>query len=446
MTSSAFPQNRITGAVLSTQWTFSICYFYFVFVAYLCDGLVSFFVRGVFPPWRQLLAIGLYFILLRFPKKYLGKSGNSFLFLVLACLFWFFLRANLTYATSGIGLTRILYSFWLLTFAIPFFVLPTMYALKQKKPMSLYWKIVCLGGFFGAGLLLDGITGGFFNFLKGGVLSYGVNIEDLIRYSFFAQLLTSVGVFGGLTCALSLYIVSREKNIFKQMFALGMGLLFIAGSWFTGSRQIFFLVLGVYLFGLPVYVFFAKGRKLLLVPCLFFLVPMIAISGKDFLVGNSQDEITERFTAENISEDSRTETWKQGCQEVLGNPKVLLWGNHFAYTGGGGGSDMGESGAHYENTFLCQINNTGIIQGFYVLLPVLFILKKMYDAKHRRTFFDFTTLLFLGGYLLTSLVSPNGVGITALPCLYFIAGVYNVRNYFAPPSDPTPLRSPRLQF
>lgn len=415
------------------KWKYSILYFYAVFVAYLCDGGVAFFMRGVFSPWRQLLALGLFFILFRFPKKYLGKSGRTFLLIASTFIVWFVFRACITFLFSNIGAMRIAYSFWGITIGIPFFILPTMYALRRGDPVSLFWKILLLGGFFGCGLLFDGISGGFFNFLKADVIAYSVDVDDLIRYSFLAQLLTSIGIVGSLFCALSLYLVSKAKTTVGQLIALGCGFVFLLGSWFTGSRQIFIPLLGVYLAGLPAYIFFAKGRKILLIPCLLVIVPLAAISGKNFLVEHSQDEIAERFTVENISEDSRTETWKQGCRDIFLNPKVLFWGNQFAYTGGGGTSDAGERGSHYENTFLAQINNTGIIQGLYVVFPIFFILKKMKDAGRKKTFFDFTMLLFLAVYILTSLVSPNGVGITALPALYFIAGIYNVRDYFVPP-------------
>lgn len=411
---------------------FKLYFFYFCIIALLCDGFFSYFLRGPLTIWRQLLLLGCWGVFFAYPKQYLGRAGKTFLLFIYALLAWFVLRAGLTYVELGFNPIRLGYALFIFFGAIPFFILPTIVLRSGKDPTSIFRFFALLGGFFGGGLIIDGISGGYFLFLKEDLLySVGADLDDVFRYSFLAQLISTFGCISFLSVISSLYMVSIKRTIFSQGFYLLCALLVCIGGWFSGSRQIVYPAFLIFFTGILFYFIVGRGKKFLIGASTLLGVAFLSLPIYEFLVKTSdKDEMTERFTLEAIAQDTRYLTWKAGWNETVGDPVVFFMGNGVAYTMGQQARGAEVVGSHYENTFFTVISNAGIFGVVLFLLPVFFILWRIWTRSGPLVFFDFLSIFFIGGFLLTSIASPNGITPTAQIAIYVLAGIYNHRDQF----------------
>lgn len=408
---------------------FKLYFFYFCIIALLCDGFFSYFLRGPLTIWRQLLLLGCWGVFFAYPKQHLGKAGKTFLLFIYALLAWFVLRAGLTYVELGFNPIRLGYAFFIFFGSIPFFILPTMVLRSGKGPASMFRFFALLGGFFGGGLIIDGISGGYFLFLKEDIFSVSmIDSEDIFRYSFLAQIITTFGSISLFSIISSLYMLSIVKKTSSQFFYLVCALLVCIGGWFSGSRQIVYPTLLVFFVGILAYLFIGRGKKMGVALGILLGVFFLAEPIYHFLVRTSdKDEMTERFTLEAIKEDERYLTWQDGWNDTVESPIVLLIGNGVGYTVGQQARGREVVGRHYENTFFSMISNAGILGLLLLLLPIFFVLWKIYTRKGGIAFFDVLSIAFIGGFLLISFVSPNGLTPTAQISIYTLAGIYNNR-------------------
>jgi hypothetical protein len=423
MKMAGFDLNRLSYV----QW--QLLFFYCASAAYLCDGFVSFFLRGIIPFWRQLIvAAGLWFLLEGY-NRFFNAKGRNFLLIIGCCAGWLVLRGVVTYFELGFNVVRLAYALVLGICGIPFFLFPALLVHQRHDPRNLFRFFAWLGAFFGAGLIIDGLTGGFFVCLKEEVLADGVKADDLFRYSFLAQIISTFGVMSVFCVTSSLYMVYWSRLPVQQLIYFGCGLLIAVGSWYSGSRQITLPALASLALGVVGYVLFVRRSKVVLTVALVLGTLFAAGMLYQFLVDNSNDETVDRYTIDSLAEDDRSYMWSDGAKAVLGDPLVFLFGKGLAYASGQRSLPHEALGFHYENSYYSRGSETGFGGLMLLLMPCIFVFHQIIRAR-RRHYLDWLAFLFMGNYLFISYISPNGLHFTSQAMVYLMAGVYCFRSYF----------------
>ena len=404
-------------------------FFYFSAIALLCDGLFSYFLRGPLTYWRQLVVVVGLFLLIAAPKRLFNEKGRHFLLLVSLCVFIVIFRGIVTYIELEFNIIRLGYALILAICGIPFFLFPALIVCGHKDPLDFFLFFTILGSFFGIGMIFDGLYGGYFLFLKENTLAIGVTIDDIYRYSFLSQIITTFGVFDAFCLMSSLYLMYKAKQLPIQLIYLSSSLLIVAGSWFTGSRQILLPLCFMEFIGIFGYWIYGKGNKILFSVLGGIFMFILSFWGYQFLVNKSSQAMNSRYSVENVQYDLRYLDWKQGVDDILNDPFVMVFGKGLAYATGQKSQPHEEVGSHYENSFLARISETGISGLLLLLLPCVFILRQVVLAQ-KMEYLDWLSLLVVSVYLFSSSCSPNGLGFTSQMAIYTLAGVYVFRDYF----------------
>ena len=368
--------------------------------------------------WRQIITLIGFWIVYTTLKSndglvYIKNVYRQYkiIFLILAGF------SFITIVFNGYSLERVAYTLWNYSFGLPFLLFPYYTRRSGWSEHKFNWLFIFLGTFLSMGILADFLSGGFFT--SSFLLAVTLNEDDFEagRFCFLSSAPTIFTVYYCfcLFCLMNEMIAS-SKAINKFSLLL-LSFLFIFGSIFCGSRQTLASLMMVELIGLW-NLFRVNKASLILAMFALATAYMFLPQAREMLSDNQGFQ--DRYTSEAIQEDERTKTWKEGFEYCFVNPTIrrVFIGDGVGRTTGRG-SALGDTGKHFENTFLARISDVGWIMAFWMLLlPVYYILK--YRNKRLKT--SLMYLGIIGAFIFVSMISPNGAGNTTQMALFLTLG------------------------
>lgn len=409
-----------------------VSFYYFSLFAILCGGLFSFLFKGTpLVSWRQMFTVIGFLIFLYYFKineRRFVSVRNKLLRVTYYCLP--FCIVGLFF--QNYSFLRVGFSFWVYVAGFHLVLFPYILAARENfKPKTLFNFFAFLGLFFSIGLLIDSQTY-IFKLLDPNTvesLTY-LTEEDVTtgRCAFLADEVSTFGIYLSFCCASSAYLLCNTKGKLKQWYYILCVLMPILGSWYSGSRQIFFIVLLIAFFSMIYYAFCIKGNKgqivvlslFLFCAMSYYIVPMIA----------KNDKIAERYTGDSDGGNSmRIRQWESGSKYFIDHPMALLIGNGIGSVTTKDIRPGEKVYSHYESTFLSKMLDIGFSGLLFVLFPVFLILKYI-RQRNDRDLFDFLMLIIVFNYLFTSFISPNGSHPSTQYIMFLIIGIYIVREKF----------------
>lgn len=371
--------------------------------------------------WRQLIwLIGMYIVYYVMKKRsdvdplivqIYRKYKKLFVFII------FF--AVITILINGFNLVRIMYTLIEYSYGLPFLLFPFVCRKCGWGISKVNYLFIILGTFLTTGLLVDYMSGGLITTAFVLAVSQGVEQFGNGRYNFLSTSNSIMTVYYSLCLMCCFYEYHRTKNFFSKYLLLLLTIYFIFGSVFTGARQTLVGLILVEVIGF--WSILKSGNK-----SFFFMVAMLIIfvsialpSAQNLLSDNSGFE--KRYSADAVSEDDRTETWKRGFRETFIDTSIrrLTIGDGVGLATGQKANQNETVGPHYENTFFARISEIGLIAGLAsLLIPVFFLMKKRGLVLYQ---------LHLGvifSFLFISCVSPNGATNQTQMALFILLGMY----------------------
>ena len=398
-----------------------IC-FYIVSIFLLANGAfaTSIFMKLHMPFWRQLIwIIGLYFLFQKC-RSVCSKDLNLFLSEHKQCFYWIVFLSILAIILYHFNLLRIIYAWWTYFSGIPFVIFPILLRRSGWTEKKINLLFLSLGLFMSIGLIADYFSGGYFTQMF--LLSQTKDLEGLLndgRYCFLSEAPTTFGVYLSLCTAMSLRHFYSSNDFGSKTLAITSTLLCILGAWFTGSRQIVFVIIMTQTI---IICYFSIIKRI----HLFFVLGTIIISA--ILLGPkikkmiyADEAYQARYSTETISEDNRGKYWYEGFMYCIGdlNLKRIVFGEAVAFVQGQKALANEAIGRHYENTFWSRMSEIGIIGLYLFLLPVVFYKKQRSISKSDSIIFG-TVLL---SFIFISYISPNGQHQTTQMAIYIVVGL-----------------------
>lgn len=373
--------------------------------------------------WRQLVTLISYVVLLKYLPQISGhcRFGSYRVLLSYKKLFIYIGFASIiSIVINGFGCFRVFYAVTEYAFPIPFIIFPFVAKKCGWSRSSLNRFFIFIGLFLSTGLIADFLSGGFFT--KACVLSVTQEFESFEsgRYNFLSTSNSIFTVYYSL-CVMSCFREYHNSNkSITKIVVLLISFYCIFASIFCGARQTLVGLLIVEGLGL------LSIMKSSAINVFIFLLATIGVyvvlpSAQNMIMSNSAFD--DRYTAEAIKEDNRTDTWKQGLNYCLLNPTLqrALIGDGVSYVIAMKAGAGEKKGKHFENTFFSRISELGIIAGIIsLLIPVSYFWKYRKRSKY--------WLLYLSvilSYLFICFISPNGgsgqtqMSILILLALYF---------------------------
>lgn len=379
--------------------------------------------------WRQLIwIIGLvlcYFTVPSIHSKPLNKVFNVEGRLAFGILILSFI----TIWSYNFNTLRIAYAFWLYFAGLPFILLPFLVSRYHICSLKTFYSIFTFFGLFlSIGLMLDYLSGGFFT--EKFLIRDSKEAEGLLdsgRFCFLSEAPTTFGVFYSFCmfcCLMQMYL--SDKLLIKLAYLLVCA-SYIIGCWFTGSRQILFVLGMMFICGIAYYIVKVRDKKAhiaLGIILAFLFVPTILSS---FLL--KENMYSDRYSNESIQEDTRSNAWIKGWHEtVVDDISTFMFGKAVALVQGQKAQPGELTGSHYENSFFARLSECGIIGVILLCYPAIYILRRL----HRWTFFQILICILLGSFLFTCYISPNGQHQTAQSIMYIAQGMFICRVFFDP--------------
>lgn len=292
---------KFNASKYSNYITLFYCISFFLVIN---GGLFSFLTKGTpFTIWRQILTFIGFSLLMcsfgRYKNRSLIKIEKDLLLLTFLCIPY----CIYAFFFQGYSLIRVGFALWMYTAGFHV-VLFSSYLLNSSKynPRSIFKFFSLLGLFLSIGLIIDSQTL-LFKFL---VLSAHEDIsylaeEDLAmnRCSFLAESVSTFGVYFSFCVLSSFYLLYHSSKTKSQFFYLLCSFLPLIGSWFTGSRQIFVIVLFMFFAGFVYYVICAKGNRVILL--VIFSIILIASGSVITSLLSSNKFLLERYLGDDKS-------------------------------------------------------------------------------------------------------------------------------------------------
>lgn len=402
--------------------------YYLLSLFMLANGsLFTWLFRGTpLAAWRQLIwiaGLGLLF-------KYYKKIDLSVMVKVINLHFYLFivilLQACLSVAFYNFNLVRIFYAFWFYFSGLPFLLLPYIIARTQCMKATTFYNIfIGLGIFLTLGLIIDFISGGFFT--KMFLVSVSSSLEGLLsdaRFCFLSEAPTTFGTYYSFCLFCTLYRLYLAKDNLVKLGLLICSLFYIVGGWLTGSRQIVLVLLLVFVLSFAYYCFCVRDKKMFV---LFAISIVVLVYPAIHTFMYSDQAYKNRYSANSIQKDSRTNVWIRGWHEtVTDDIRVFLFGKAVGLAQGQKAQKGEVTGSHYENTYFSRLSEIGICGVFLLIMPLVYLWKYWI----RTTVFNIFLLAFFLSYLVICYVSPNGSHQTTQMAVYIAFGLFLNRHYF----------------
>lgn len=404
-----------------------ILVYYVVSIFLLANGAfaTSIFLKLHMPFWRQLIwLIGILIVFVKL-RNYKSKILLEFLNEHKICFLWTVFLTFLTLLLHNFNVLRLVYAWWLYFSGLPFVLFPFVLRKCNYSYRVLSYLFIFLGLFMSIGLILDYSSGGFFTKIY--ILSQAQELAGMIdtgRYCFLSEAPTTFGVYLCFCMALSLYQFSISQKNIEKLFTFSSSILFLIGAWFTGSRQIVFTLLIVFISVIG-YLLIVKKINVK-----FILITLIILSFSSSLVMNKlfqNDAYQHRFSEETITEDSRSKFWHEGFMYCIGefDLKRILFGEAVALAQTQKALKGEKQGYNYENTFWFRMSETGLSGLYLLLLPIIY----WYKFHQKNQIMDYVIGQLLIAFLIISYISPNGQHQTSQMVIYIAVGIIIEKKY-----------------
>lgn len=405
----------------------SVLYFYIISIFLFANGALSNFIftRLHLNIWRQLIfALGLYFMIREI--KDIGYSSlTAYVHKIKGFFFIIVAFSLLTIIIDQFNVIRIAFTWWAYFSGLPFIIFPFVARNCGWSEKKLNYFFISLGLFQTVGLIVDFFTGGIFtNTFK--VMTD--NTEHLIegaRYCFLAEAPTTFGLYYAICMMFCMKEFSREQSVLGKYVLLVIASSFLIGAWFTGSRQIVF-VLGLVFALLLIYLLIFSRKGVSSVLLLGLTISLAAPSVMAKLYSDSAYE--ERYSDDSVKEDIRYQWWREGMQYCIFDMDIkrIVIGEGVGYVHGQKALPGERTGRHFENSIWTRMSETGIVGIWLFIFPILIVLKNF----KTRSFVDVLALSAMIGYLFVSYVSPNGEHQTSQMSLYLAFGLYLYSKFY----------------
>lgn len=401
-----------------------LVYFVFLFM-YLDGALFSFIFKGsILSYWRQIIWIVAFFLFVIMRRKISSRFlvrqslnfGLLFLPLFLLCIY--------TVIFTDVSTASTIFGLFIITVGVPFVIFPAVLEYYKISPISFFKFWTFIGAFMSIGLIIDSQ----YNLTL--LIRSAEDIEDIYysggRYPFLSESVTIFSVSYPFSLICSIYLMSILKRPINKGLCLITAILCMIGSAFTGSRQILFVMIPLFLFAMIYYLFKSRDNKK-------FLIPLIIVGAliNGYIISSlfTNDAVLNRYDTNVLKEDSRIGTWVKGFNDLIIDAPLykLVTGNGVGFVSAKGGEAL-KGAFHYESTFYSQLNDCGIFGIVLVLYPFFQILK--YSKRKDAGFLDFLIVIFACSYIVISLISPNGATQLTQVTLYSALGLYSCIEYF----------------
>jgi hypothetical protein len=387
----------------------------------LSNGLLFnyFFFGSLLVIWRQLIWMVGFFIFIYFiVDNYKLMSRQRIYIHFRLSLFVLVIVSVLAMTLNEYNLIRIIQGWMFYIFGYSFVVLPLI-IIQLKKELSFFKFLTWLGVFISIGLIIDGLNYNIFSFLR--VNDFNSSVEsELTRATFLSEAATIFGVSQLLFMIGNIFTVYFSKTKFWKVFYFLTLFIFLAGGWYTGSRQVFFILLFTFMVYF-IFVLSCKFKLLLILLIIPFILLASVYSNSDKF--NSDNSVyLERFLSDTDGGNAaRTVAWKNGINQ-LSPFNFLFWfsGNGFTFTMGQQALPGEKVGYHMESSVWSMFSECGLFSWYIFFWPWLYSIKlciKMNNSIIKGLF-----LCFLISYIFTSFVSPNGAHPLSTMSLFIVLG------------------------
>jgi len=388
-----------------------------VLVCYSAPLLLTFALQGTpLAIWKQFfwLIISIIFIWdkkvpIRLKKAYL--SGITIL--TIFGLFAYLL---------GFNVQRIFFAIWVYLSGVPFIILG--FEINSTLQFNLLKKVVLiLAVTVPAGLVLDGYFD-LFKFLKLGNNSelFESRGEEYLRASFLFESPTALVNYYNFLLTLLLILQFYAKKLKFVIFSIFLQFLFIAGAFYTGSRQVLSTTLVIIIIS-----WLVNLRKVRFRVLAFFLgIISLYFINKTNLI-NSLDEkrkdyYASRYNLKSLEKDERVLLWQEGLTQL--NPSNFL----YWFTGNGLGATMGQHAnqdeyvhTHYESAILATFYEIGFFAWVILFFPMIRLIP--FIRKHIHSPVKWIMITYILSFLFISFIAPGGIHYSGLIGFYILAGL-----------------------
>lgn len=403
-------------------------FFYITAIVMLTNGLLFnyLFLGSFFKMWRQFIWLtGTWFFIsflianygqIRKQKFYLHFKWSVLILLIASVV---------SILINEFNILRILVGWMIYIFGYSFLLLPFI-ILKNNKEKSFFRFLSWLGIIISIGLILDGLKIISLSLLKN---FENTTESELIRATFLTEAATILGISSLFLLICNLYTFHLSKTKFSQIFYLGTSLIFVLGAWFTGSRQVFFVIAFTETIAL-FYISTLYNRNRILKS--LFLIVLIIISLfliKPLLTSTKYEIYSKRYLSDTDGGNIvRQNAMAVGIKQLsLENLPLWFTGHGFTYTMGQQAKSGEKVGYHMESSVWAMFSECGIFSWYVFFGPLIYSISLWRRLK--KSFFKILVFCFLISYSFTAFVSPNASHPLSTMCLFIIMGfLINLRS------------------
>lgn len=418
---------------------FWVLFFLIAWVILLNARLFNYSTKGtILYPWKQYIWAITLPLFLFFPFgnsrfDYVIRQKRKFVINIISILL---IYASFTYFIQQFSIIRIIFGIWRYTSGIGFVLLPILWNKLGWQQKNLILFLVLIIFFSSLGLTIDGNVN-VFSFLgqdnelakEYGELEVDSEVE-IYRASFLFDTPTAIGytlVFG-LICAISLCFFPGIGLWVKGIAIVTVGTT-ITGSFYTGSRQIFFLMPVAYAWSL---LEIARRMNFLVKASIcFFIIAGCYLGniGYKQLLSHTTQIAAERFTSFNINKDERVRNnWYQGLQQFeIENFTYWFTGHGISYVTLQWASPGEISGSHYESSVFSTFSETGYFGLFFMYWVVGASYLNL--RKGDKILISRVLIAYLPFFVILSFVAPTLTHHTAQMIIWSIYGISLVNLY-----------------
>jgi len=388
----------------------------------LSNGLLFNYLFVGFPIWRQLIwVIGLSILIsFLFSNYTFIKKQKIFVHFRISLLI-LLVYLLIALIVNQYNTVRVFYGVILYLFGYSFLTLPFI-VVNLKKETSFLKILSWLGIFISIGLIIDGINNNIFFFLKAYASEVTVDDFDLNRASFLSESPTVFGISLLFFLICNLYTSYLSKSKFWKVFYIFTSFIFLGGAWFSGARQVFFILFFTEILFF-VYMFYKDVSKLLI--CLFFILPLLVYIYQ-FVNPNIDDtniaKYLERFTSDTDGGNvTRMNAWTEGLNQLSLNNSYFFTGHGISYTMGQQALPTEEVGYHMESSIWAVFSEGSIFLWYVFFGPWVYSI--MLWLKMKPSLLKLMIFAFLVSYIFTGFVSPNSSHPLASMSLFIVMGL-----------------------
>lgn len=375
-------------------------------------------------PWRQIIWIlgFLLFISVFYKNQHFFVKSKLYIHLRWSFLILFFASLS-TIFFNNYNITRIIFGWVSYLFGYGFIILPFI-IIKLRKESSFFAFMAWLGLIVSIGLILDGL-----NFISlTAFKSIYSTTPELKRSSFLSEASTIIGISRVLLLICTFYSAYLAKSKKKKIFYLLTSLIIVLGGYFTGSRQVFFVLLFtevVAMYSLSKYNYGSKLSNYLLIMLViifgYFLIEPI-ISNSNY------DKFIERFLEDTDGGNRvRLDAFDLGLRQLSWvNLQYWFTGHGLTYTSGQFALPGESVGYHMESSVWARFSECGIFSIYVFFWPWFYSV--ILWMKLKKSYLKILIFCFLLSYIFTAFVSPNASHYLSSMSLFIVLGLLILLN------------------